>query len=66
MTSPPPASDQPSSAASNTERPFATGPEIGALLPDFMLPDQHGTPVALHEARGTDRAFVVFIRATEW
>jgi len=62
MTSPPPASDQ----ASSTERPFATGPEIGAPLPDFTLPDQHGTPVALHEARGSDRALVVFIRATEW
>ncbi len=59
MTSPPP-------QASDAERPFATGPEIGEPLPDFTLPDQRGTPVSLHEARGTDRAFVVFIRATEW
>ena len=62
MTSPPPPPPQ----ASDTERPFATGPEVGAPLPDFTLPDQHGVPARLHEARGADRAFVVFIRATDW
>ena len=52
----------PAAQPSGGERPFATGPP----LPDFTLRDQHGTPVTLHEARGADRAFVVFIRATEW
>jgi peroxiredoxin len=59
MTSPP-------APASDTESPFASGPEVGTPLPDFTLPDQYGMPVTLHEARGADRALVVFIRATEW
>ena len=56
----------PTAQASDAERPFATGREVGAPLPDFTLPNQHGMPVTLHKARGADRAFIVFIRATEW
>jgi peroxiredoxin len=59
MTTPPTPSTQ-------EERPFATGPEIGEPLPDFTLPDQHGAPLRLHEARGGERAFLVFIRGTDW
>ncbi len=47
-------------------RPFATGPEIGEALPGFTLPDQHGNPVDIHEARDGGRAFVVFVRGTSW
>lgn len=45
---------------------FPTGPDVGELLPDFTLPDQHGNQVAFHTARGNDRAYLVFIRATSW
>ena len=42
------------------------GPEVGALLPDFELPDQHGQRVRFHEDRGAARAAVVFFRSAVW
>ena len=45
---------------------FPTGPALGEALPDFVLPDQHGTATRLHEVRGDGRVFLVFIRATSW
>lgn len=45
---------------------FATGPEIGEPLPAFTLPDQRGEPVSPLEAREGRRAFVAFVRGTEW
>jgi hypothetical protein len=47
-------------------RPFATGPEVGELLPGFTLPDQHGNAVDVHAAREGGRAFLVFVRGTSW
>lgn len=49
-----------------TSRPFETGPEIGEALPGFTLPDQHGNPVDVHEARTHGRLFLVFLRGTAW
>ena len=43
-----------------------TGPEVGARLPDFALPDQHGGIVRLHEARAGRPAAVVFYRSAVW
>lgn len=55
-----------SPATSQEDRPFATGPEIGELLPEFTLLDQGGEPVTLHQLRGDGRVFLVFVRGTDW
>ena len=48
-------------------RDFATiGPREGDRLPDICLPDQTGSMVDLHVARGGRRALVVFHRSAEW
>ena len=50
----------------NPEGEPPSGPEVGERLPDFTLPDQHGRPVTFSEARGGDRALVVFHRSARW
>ena len=45
---------------------FPTGPEIGDPLPDFTLPDQHGTPINYSAVRGNGKALVVFHRSARW
>ena len=42
------------------------GPEVGARLPDFELPDAHGNRVALHRDRCDAKAVVVFYRSAVW
>jgi hypothetical protein len=42
------------------------GPALGRRFPDVVLPDQHGTPVDLHAARGGRRALVLFHRSAAW
>lgn len=42
------------------------GPREGVRFPDIRLPDQHGTPVDLHEVRGARPALVVFYRSADW
>ncbi len=42
------------------------GPRLGERFPDVHLPDQHGTPVDLHRARGGRRALVLFYRSARW
>jgi peroxiredoxin len=42
------------------------GPREGERFPDFRLPDQTGTMVALHAARAGRRAVVVFYRSADW
>ncbi len=42
------------------------GPPIGARFPDLHLPDQSGTTVDLHAARGGRRALIVFHRSARW
>ena len=46
--------------------PFPTGPAIGAVFPDFTLPDQAGTPVNFAAARGGARALIVVFRSAVW
>jgi peroxiredoxin len=53
-------------AAVNQSVEFPTGPEVGELLPDFTLPDQHGRPVTLSQARGGRQALVIFYRSVSW
>ena len=45
---------------------FPTGPAVGEAVPDFSLPDQHGTMVNFAETRGDDRALVMFNRSARW
>jgi hypothetical protein len=42
------------------------GPPVGARFPDMVLPDQSGTLVDLHAARGMRRALIVFYRSARW
>jgi hypothetical protein len=42
------------------------GPRVGNRFPDLVLPDQHGQPVDLHEARAGRKALVVFYRSAGW
>lgn len=53
-------------ASPDPARAFASGPEIGELLPGLTLPDQRGNEVDLHAARAGGRAFLVFVRGTGW
>lgn len=45
-----------------TKLPPAALPAIGAVAPDFTLPDQDGTPVCLAEVRSGGPVFLVFYR----
>jgi len=46
---------------------FSTiGPPVGERFPDLVLPDQHGTPIDLHTARGQRRALIIFHRSARW
>ena len=42
------------------------GPRVGDLFPAVRLPDQNGTVVDLHAARGARRAVIVFHRSARW
>lgn len=64
MTSEPPAETPPTQR--NPEGEFPTGPDVSHVLPDFTLPDQHGTPVHFAEAHAGQRALVVFHRSVRW
>ncbi len=63
-------SDTPKETPPNLRFPesgeFPTGPEVGELLPDFTLLDQHGAPVNFAGARDRKRALVVFHRSARW
>ena len=45
---------------------LAKGPKIGAVLPDFTLPDQTGAAVNFAAARGAWQALVLFYRSASW
>ena len=45
---------------------YPKGPEVGASLPDFTLPDQNGKPVNYNQTRGNGKALVVFHRSARW
>jgi hypothetical protein len=42
------------------------GPGVGERFPDVVLPDQHGQPLDLHEARAGRKGLVVFYRSAVW
>ena len=51
-------------AAQNDE--MRTGPEIGAKVPDFTLPDQSGRERSLHDLTGPNGLLLVFSRSADW
>ena len=42
------------------------GPQVGATVPDFSLPDQHGTKQTLQSVMGPKGAILVFFRSADW
>jgi hypothetical protein len=42
------------------------GPQIGARVPSFTLPDQHGQPRTLESLLGPKGAMLVFFRSADW
>ncbi|GAB4335175.1 MAG: hypothetical protein Kow0010_22550 [Dehalococcoidia bacterium] len=57
---PPPAVRYPASEE------FPTGPDAGERLPAISLPDQHGNIIDVEQARGGQRALVLFHRSVRW
>ena len=45
---------------------YRTGPEIGAKVPDFTLPDQHGKSRTLKDLSGPNGLLLVFSRSADW
>lgn len=60
------APEPPPTQRSPSDDDFPTGPEVGTVLPDFTLTDQHGHAVNFHESRGGRRALVLFHRSARW
>ena len=42
------------------------GPQVGAVVPDFTLPDQHGATRSLKSLMGPKGAILVFFRSADW
>ncbi len=45
---------------------FPTGPEVGAVLPNFQCLDVEAEPFDFYAHRGASRAVVVFFRSAVW
>ena len=45
---------------------FRTGPEIGAKVPDFTLPDQSGRSRSLDDLTGPNGLLLIFSRSADW
>ena len=43
-----------------------TGPDVGARVPDFTLPDQSGNMQTLASIAGPKGAMLVFFRSADW
>ena len=42
------------------------GPQVGARVPDFSLPDQHGQTRTLQSLMGPEGLMLVFNRSADW
>lgn len=42
------------------------GPQVGTVLPDFSLRDQHGDVHSLKSLLGPKGALIVFFRSADW
>lgn len=45
---------------------YRTGPEVGARLPNFQLPDQNGRLKRLDQMMGPKGLLLVFSRSADW
>ena len=45
---------------------YATGPDPGERIPDFALPDQHGSVRSLKDLAGPSGLLLVFHRSADW
>lgn len=45
---------------------YRTGPEVGAALPNFHLPDQNGRLKSLDQMMGPKGLLLVFTRSADW
>lgn len=45
---------------------YTTGPEPGARIPEFALPDQSGALLTLHDLAGPNGLLLVFHRSAHW
>ena len=52
--------------AASLSAAIRTGPEIGARMPDFEAPDQHGKAHTLQSLLGPKGAVLVFYRSADW
>ena len=52
--------------AAQTPDPQALGPKVGERVPEFSLPDQHGTVRSLRSTLGPNGAVLVFYRSADW
>jgi len=46
--------------------PATLGPQVGAIVPAFSLPDQHGQVQTSRSLMGPKGMMLVFSRATAW
>jgi len=44
----------------------ALGPQVGDVVPDFRLPDQHGVERSLDQIMGPRGALILFYRSADW
>jgi len=42
------------------------GPQVGDKVPDFTLPEEHGTPRPLASLMGPKGLMLVFTRSADW
>ncbi len=49
-----------------TNEGYTTGPEAGARVPEFALPDQSGRTRALADLTGPNGLLLVFYRSADW
>jgi AhpC/TSA family len=55
-----------SALAAQPVDPQSLGPKAGERVPDFSLPDQHGTTRTLRSTLGPKGAVLVFFRSADW
>ena len=49
-----------------TNEGFSTGPDVGARVPEFTLPDQDSRQRALADLTGPGGLLLVFYRSADW
>ncbi len=60
------ARQRPGTAAPAAPDVNTLGPQVGAKIPDFSLPDQHGQTRTLSSLMGPKGLVLVFNRSAEW